>query len=259
MMNPPPALDHLAACDEFARVAEAMATLAARSDPDSPVPTCPRWRVAELLTHVGHVHRWVTRILAVGATTRPGNEDLLDDRPAARDGRAAWFAAGIRPLHDQLRSANPSTPVWTWSGNGRAGFWSRRMLYETLIHYTDLRLACGQEPELPAEVASDGISELLSVVTGRHDRRAPDATTRREDGAVILVTAADRPVGWRARLLDGGSVECPADGTRTAAHLCGPTGDLLLVLYRRMPLEASGCRVTGGAEPVRRLLETLRL
>ena len=216
MMNPPPSLDHLAACDEFARVAEAMATLAARSDPDLPVPTCPRWRVADLLTHVGHVHRWVTRILALRATTRPGNEDLLDDLPAARDRRAAWFAGGIRPLHDQVRSVDPATPVWTWSGNGRADFWSRRMLYETLIHDTDLRLACGQEPLLTAEVALDGISELLGVVAGRPGAPPPDATVRREDGAVILVTAADRPFGWSARLLDGGAVECPADGARAA-------------------------------------------
>jgi uncharacterized protein (TIGR03083 family) len=259
MMNPPPALDHLAACDELERVTAAMATLAARSDPDSPVPTCPRWRVADLLTHTGHVHRWVTRILAVGATTRPGNEDLLDDLPVARDERAAWFADGIRPLHDQLRSVDPATPVWTWSGNGRAGFWSRRMLYETLIHYTDLRLACGQEPVLPGEVAPDGISELLSVVTGRHGPQTPEATKRRKNGAVILVTAADRPVGWSVRLLDGGLGECPADSARADAQLCGPAGDLLLVLYRRMSLEASRCRVPRGAEPVRRLLETLRL
>jgi uncharacterized protein (TIGR03083 family) len=249
----------VAACDELERVAEAMATLAARADPDSPVPTCPRWRVADLLTHVGHVHRWVTRILAVRATTRPGNEDLLDDLPVARDGRAAWLAAGVRPLHDQLRSVDPATPVWTWSGNARAGFWSRRMLYETLIHYTDLRLACGQEAVLPGGVAPDGIGELLSVVTGRHGRQTPDATTRREDGAVVLVTVADRPVWWGVQLLDGGLVECPADGARADTHLCGPADDLLLVLYRRMSLEESRCRVTGGAEPVRRLLETLRL
>lgn len=259
MINLPPALDHVAACEELARVTEAMVTVAARSEPDSPVPTCPRWRVADLLTHVGHVHRWVTRILALGATTRPGNEDLLDDLPATRAGRAAWFAGGTRPLHDQLRSVDPAKPVWTWAGNGRAGFWSRRMLYETLIHYSDLRLACGQEPVLPAGVAADGVSELLSVVAGRPGPQPPGAAARRGDGAVILVTDDDRPVGWSVRLVNGGLVETPVDGDPADAHLCGPADDLLLVLYRRMSIEASRCRVTGDAEPVRRLLETLKM
>src|SRR5690349_15361150 len=38
----------------------ALATAAEAAGTDAPVPTCPRWTVADLVAHQGLVHRWAT-------------------------------------------------------------------------------------------------------------------------------------------------------------------------------------------------------
>lgn len=58
---------------EGALLAEAAETAGS----DAEVPTCPGWRVRDLLRHTGMVHRWATAFVAEGTpvpgvpTTRP--------------------------------------------------------------------------------------------------------------------------------------------------------------------------------------------
>ena len=48
----------------------ALAAAARRAGIEAPVPSCPLWSVADLLGHVGRLHRWVADIVVERATDR---------------------------------------------------------------------------------------------------------------------------------------------------------------------------------------------
>ena len=80
---------------------------------DAPVPSCPEWTVADLLGHVGRMHRWVTRDRRVERRpTRPTH--WSDAEPPPPDGALDWFDAGVDLVADALlarRSGEPSVVV----------------------------------------------------------------------------------------------------------------------------------------------------
>ena len=78
------------------------------SDTAADVPTCPGWTVAELATHIGGIHRWVTAIVASQAPSRlPFPE--VGPESSSPDGLARWLTAGAVPLLESLRAAGPVT------------------------------------------------------------------------------------------------------------------------------------------------------
>ena len=59
------------------REGELMAAATAVADADAAVPTCPEWRVRDLVRHTGGVHRWATGYVA-DARTEVWDIDLDD-------------------------------------------------------------------------------------------------------------------------------------------------------------------------------------
>lgn len=78
-----PAAYTAAATTEIACMADAVRGV----DPETRVPTCPEWSVAELVEHTGTVHRWATPMVRDLATerldTRTLDLGLPDDAPAS--------------------------------------------------------------------------------------------------------------------------------------------------------------------------------
>src|SRR6266498_4555656 len=123
---------------EAGRIADAVhdADLALR------VPTCPEWTLVDLVQHVGAAHRWAADMIErrVTAPVRPERADP----PPEPDARSAWLLAGGRRLNEAVRAAGPRAAVWTWSTDQTAGFWSRRILHDTLVHRFDAEIAVGR-------------------------------------------------------------------------------------------------------------------
>jgi hypothetical protein len=46
--------------DALQREGQLLADAATRTELDTPIPTCPDWRMRDLVRHVGGVHRWAT-------------------------------------------------------------------------------------------------------------------------------------------------------------------------------------------------------
>jgi hypothetical protein len=73
---------------------ELLVTAAARSDLDTPVPTCPDWRLRDLVRHIGGVHRWAATFV-VEARPRPMDEaeqaKVMDTWPPDDGGLVGWF------------------------------------------------------------------------------------------------------------------------------------------------------------------------
>ncbi|HEX6787425.1 MAG TPA: hypothetical protein VF076_09505, partial [Acidimicrobiales bacterium] len=127
---------------------------------------------------------------------------------------------------------------WGWGGDRRARFWPRRMLFETVVHRADAAFALDIEPVVDAEVAVEGIDELLSNLP-HAAYFAPGLAELRGDDECIGLQATDTEATWLIRLVPAGYAwdwsNGPADVT-----LRGTAADLLLAIYRRRDTHDAG-------------------
>jgi uncharacterized protein (TIGR03083 family) len=143
--------------------AAALAVAADLSPPDRPVPACPGMTVADLVEHVGVVHRTVTRWVALGRrpsgwTPSPNGSDVVD-----------WYRIGAASLLAVLDPTRAGQPAATWCPWDRTlGFWLRRMAHETAVHRVDAQAAAGLSAPLDAALATDGIDEILTLWLACH-------------------------------------------------------------------------------------------
>ena len=194
---------------------------------DAPVPTCPDWAVADLLEHIGRVHRW-----AAANTTRSPDAEFqradVDIPPPSersdwvRDGAAALVVALDRPADD---------PAWTWMPPSTIGFWQRRQAHETAMHRVDAEAAAGAPHSIAADLAADGIDEWLDIV-GHTPWRTPPTG----DGESLHFHCTDVDGEWLVRLLpEGLEVERVHAKGDVAAR--GTASDLLCWLQGRGGVE----------------------
>jgi uncharacterized protein (TIGR03083 family) len=196
-------------------------------DPDARVAACPDWDVADLGYHVGEVHRFWTDIVQ----HRRGEPAHLDvARPP--DGELPdWLRAGVGALVEVAESTDPATPIWTWAARKDAGFVPRRMAQETAVHRWDGEAAVGAPRPIDPDLAVDGIDELAEVML-----------------PFAAAAHAGPPIAAHLHCTDaaGEWVIHVADGDLTVEHvhrkqpvaIRGTASDLLLLLWRRVPLDA---------------------
>ncbi|WP_344631703.1 maleylpyruvate isomerase family mycothiol-dependent enzyme [Streptomyces glaucosporus] len=228
--------------DRYLEILEAEGELllgaAVRAGWDAEVPTCPGWRVRDLVAHQGMVHRWAGGIVAERRTAPfpPREETVPDDR------LPDWFAEGHRQVLEELREAPEDLECWTFLPGAPSprAFWARRQAHETTVHRVDAELAAGPAPS-PVDplFAADGIDELL---TGFHTR----PTSRvRSDRPRVLRVETPGTASWTLRLSqepprvsrDGGAADCV---------ISGPAETLYLALWNRLP-HGEGPAVEGDA------------
>jgi uncharacterized protein (TIGR03083 family) len=200
-------------------------------DPD--VPACSGWTVRDLVRHVVDVYGFVTEVLTTRATDRP-------ERPAVPAGDPAEvFEAALDGLVSALQAADADTPVWNWTVHEPhlAGFWARRMAHESSVHRFDAQAAHGVVQPIDAELASDGIDELIDVIGPRvYLRDGVSGPT----GTVTLASADDG--SWHL-MLEAQAITRLGPLKEPEVTARGTTSALLLALYSRIPwtsLETTG-------------------
>jgi uncharacterized protein (TIGR03083 family) len=204
---------------------------AAATDLDKPVPTCPGWTVRDAVAHTATVYAHKSTII----------EGSLDGPPA--DWPPEFSYADVREFYDEqlhrvieaLRTRAPETSVWTWyEPDQTVGFWVRRMMQETVIHRADVESAMAARPDIPDEVAVDGIDELVERMLcdddpGYYEGYSPG------QGQRVAVTAAGH--AWTITL--GESVASfVREASDADAKVSGDAGAVLLALWTRLPYEA---------------------
>ncbi|MBD9728961.1 maleylpyruvate isomerase family mycothiol-dependent enzyme [Streptomyces caniscabiei] len=255
--------EHIRALDEEGRL---LATAARKAGTDAEVPTCPAWRVRDLVRHTGAVHRWATALVAEGhPVPRP-----LPDGPEELDGDAllTWFEDGHGRLLDTLRAAPADLDCWTFlpAPSPRA-FWARRQAHETAVHRADAESALAGAsgtlattpasgptsglltgltsdfaPDFAPDFAVDGIDELLLGFHARPRTRVRTGTPR-----VLRVRATDTDAVWTVRLSSeppAAERTDPAQAPDADCEITGPAPRLYLALWNRIPFPA----VTGDPE-----------
>jgi uncharacterized protein (TIGR03083 family) len=222
-----------------------------------PVPTCPGWDVAELVRHIGSVHRWAERMVRDGATERLSQRELDLRLPPDVNGLPGWLGSGGEALVATLRAADPDASMWVWGADPHVRFWSRRMLHETTVHRADAELALGRDPLIDAETAADGIDELLDNLPGAV-YFAPKVGALRGDGESMQFGGTDTAVGWVVRFEPNGFTWTRGRADASVS-VRASSADLLLLLYRRLPVEDTRFKCEGDLAVLARWLDNSSL
>ncbi len=256
--------------DCLEREGQLLAAAAARAGAGAPVPSCPGWRVRDLLAHTGYVHRWAAGFVAEARTDpvdTPDEADLLRLAPADSD-LLAWFTEGHAALVRTLREAPADVRCWSFlPAPSPLAFWARRQAHETAIHRVDAEQAAAASPDaaggdgtdgglagaggtsgahgggvtpLEGRFAADGIDELLTGFLARSMRRG--RWQGRPGRLAIRARDGEGEAGWLVVTApDGASVSRgagPAD-----CEVTGPAASLYLAVWNRGP--AAGLDVRG--------------
>lgn len=213
---------------------------------DREVPPCPGWDVREAVRHTGSVY--LHKIATMRAGRSPEKGEWQTAPPQGED-LVMWFRAAHAALVDELLARGPDSPSPTWwPPEQRVGFWFRRMALETVVHRVDVESAFGALGPVPADLAVDGIGEVLEIFLTVRDN--PPAN----DGARGAVLVRGGPEAWRVDL-DAAAVHVqPAQPDATSsAVVSGDPPELFLYLWGRVPEE----RVQkAGDEQLARALRT---
>ena len=223
--------------DAVRREGEALATAAARTPLDAPIPTCPDWRLRDLLRHLGGIHRWATTYVTTGraqAMNTQEEEALMASWPAD-DALLDWFRVGLAALVQALEAAPADLACWTFlpAPSPRA-FWARRQAHETGIHRADVESASGAITAFAPAVAADGIDELLYGFVSR-----PGGTLRLEPPRTLRLHATDAGRAWHVCIGPRGVVVRDGlDGESAEATVRGRASALYLLLWNRGSTDA---------------------
>ncbi|MEU3608978.1 maleylpyruvate isomerase family mycothiol-dependent enzyme [Streptomyces sp. NPDC035033] len=236
--------------DALEAAGRGLAAAAEAAGPDAEVPTCPGWRVRDLLRHTATVHRWATGFVAEGhPEPRPmEDEPDLDGAPLLahyRESHAALVAA--------LRAAPEALTAWAFlPAPSPLAFWARRQAHETAVHRADAESALPAGPgPVGTGLAADGVDELLAGFHARDRSRV-----RTDAPRTLRIRATDTGDVWTVRLSAappvterGTAASAPVD-----AEVAGTADRLYLTLWNRLP--ASAVTVTGDAGLLRLWRET---
>lgn len=169
-------------------------------------PSCEGWTVDDLVFHVGSVYAHKLAALRLGRAPVKGEWQVPPEEASPEDD-LAWCHAELHALAAELGRLPGDAPAWTWwPAEQTVGFWQRRMALETAVHRVDAELASGAVTPVDAELALDGIDEVLHVMlagSGVDDVSGP--------------------------VVDAGRVTVSVSGTTIA----GPASDLFLWLWGR--------------------------
>src|SRR5262245_492946 len=124
------------------------------------VPTCPGWRVRDLVAHVAQVYEHKIECTGLGKAPDPWPPEW----PGAAD-PVPWYRdahARLLTMFDEHDAASPSA-TW-WPADQTVGFWARRMAHETAVHRVDAELAHGASTPVDAALATDGVDEILHIM-----------------------------------------------------------------------------------------------
>ena len=247
-------LDKSAYLEAFHRETAALAD-AAREGLDAAVPSCPGWSVATLVAHLTGIY--AHRVKIVGSRARentvrsyedldlpPEYEELFGaefdpdaagKHPVPPPGLLSLFEQTAAKLEALLRATSPTEPVWTWwPPDQTAGFWMRRMAHETAVHRWDAQLAHGGAAPIEAELARDGVDEVLDVMIP--SSREWGESFRQGAGETYHFHRTDGPGEWLARF-EGSGATVTHEHAKGDVAVRGTASDLLLFLWGRVPAD----------------------
>jgi uncharacterized protein (TIGR03083 family) len=217
-----------------ARFADAAAEAVLARGWRAPVAGCPGWTLADLVWHlaeVQHFWAWVVRTRATDPGAYPEPVRHPDDE------LLGFGLAQSAELETVLDGADPAEHVWTWAPRQDVGFVLRRQVMEAVVHTADVEQVLGDVHPIRADVGLDGLDEWLEVMVPGALPKGPPCRHAVDVGVDRVLFPGSRPV--------------------PIARLTGTAGDLLLAVWRRVPLEV--LTVDGDGLQAAAMLDLVRL
>ncbi len=228
---------------------------AAAAGLDASVPTCPGWRVRDLVTHQGLVHRWATATVR-GVEAPP--DAVVEAEAATASDLLDWFDDGLVDLLNALAAApaDLDVPFFLLDAPPPRQAWTRRQCHETTIHAIDAMAAKLGRPPRPDELwftpalARDGIDELLLgfVPRARYNPRRPEQAT-------LTVVTDDGLAGWTVRMGPDGCQASTGAADDSDAQITASARALYAGLWNR----GRDYTMAGDAALVEDFLDQLRI
>ncbi|MFG2004682.1 maleylpyruvate isomerase family mycothiol-dependent enzyme [Spirillospora sp. NPDC048911] len=214
------------------------------------IPSCPGWSMADLVLHLGGVHRYLSHVIEGRLQKPPDPSDLsllslpADVRGWPRPERAPhhgpvpeglidWFAEGAAVLESLLATSDPDTAVWTWSTEQTVGFWQRMQSIEAAVHRWDAENAIGTAQPIDAAPAADAVRQTFEVMAParRAWTQAPPGS-----GESYRFRQTDGPTDLRVRF-EAANIHIDQDTGPCDVELTGTASDLMLFLWQRLPAD----------------------
>lgn len=215
-------LEHVRA--ESARLGEV-----ARMGLDAPVPSCPGWTVDDVVRHVAMVYAHKVEVLKLGARPDPWPPDFSGNETLE------WYDEARASLVNALEAAGTDTETWTFNPRDTtSAFWYRRMAHESLVHRIDVEQAHDVVTPIDADLALDGIDEVLYPTLAGPWWEEGD--TEYPIDATLRITASGR--SWTIKA-DATSIDVQqgAEG-EAAAEVFGDPAPIYLWLWGRVGEDA---------------------
>jgi uncharacterized protein (TIGR03083 family) len=233
-----------------------LADAAGRAGLTAPVPSCPGWRVADLVRHIRYIHQWAAahvRETPAEVIAGPLEAELLAGGPPDAELLDA-YRTGHLALAEALSSADPALACATFlPAPSPMAFWARRQAHETAIHRADAELAAvGTVTPFEPRFAADGIDELVTAFAPRK-KQAGHATTR-----TLQVHATDTGDRWHVIIGPDGTQGHRGPG-QGGTVLSGPASGLYLLLWNRRDTGTPDVTITGDAAGLRRWKDTVQV
>jgi uncharacterized protein (TIGR03083 family) len=201
-------VDVAAQLDHLRKDAAIFADVLRGADLDAHVPTCPDWCLSDLAWHVievQHFWTWVVRLETLDPSGYPEPERVNDSE------LVPTFEAGVDDLVEALAAVKPTTELWTWSHERNGAFLQRYQPQEMAIHRWDAQYAVGPPDPIDDQLALDGLAIFAEFLVPPH-----------VEGAFVVQPTGGKPV--------------VVGGMEPVAVLSGDASDLLLTLWRRLPI-----------------------
>ncbi len=203
-----------------------------------PVPTCPGWDAAEVVRHTGSVYRHKIACIQLGRNPDEGEWQLSP--PEGRD-LVSWYRDALASLLELLGGRDPASPAYTWYPPEQdVAFWQRRMAQEAAVHRVDAESASGQVTAVEADLAVDGIDEVLDLFLrfdfDSNDVAAePDLDITRHAGRSALVRTGGH--AWHVVVASGEpeQIVLSREAAPAQVTVSGEPSELLLWLWGRRP------------------------
>lgn len=219
--------------------------------PNTAVPTCPKWTLADLVNHVGGTQREMALLVSERMTDPTKAFASYEPGPTDPALWGEWLNESATQAKLAFETVTDDTPVWDPSG-GSAGvrFWSRRLFGEACVHRADAAAALGKQYELAPQLAVEALQDWLDTMTSETywENKADYAEAMSGSGQTLHFHATDAAGEWLVRREQDGIV-LEQSHAKADVAVRGPATDLLLVITRRRPLgETSSLEVLGDPE-----------
>lgn len=220
------------------------------SDPTLPVPSCPDWNIADLIWHLGEVHWFWATVIETRASDPAQIENAKPARPSEQRELIAWGRSQADRMIQLLAATADDVPVWTWAldeSDHSVGFIRRHQVQEAAVHRWDIQTAAKQMPAaIAADAASDSIDEFLAITLPwcvRVDKPL---------AGPVHIHCTDTQGEWYVH----GEGRVERIHARGAVAIRGAASDILLALYKRIPIE--NLEIIGEAPLARSFVEAMK-